>query len=66
MNRRALLPASREEEYFKHFSRYAYLEWLGMDEQLLWRVDVSLKDTLTAIAETCSCAYGWKGEYLLV
>lgn len=66
MNHRAFLPASREEEYFKHLSRYAYLEWLGMDEQLQQRVNVSLKDTLTAIAETCSCAYGWKGEYLLV
>lgn len=65
MNHRAFLPASREEEYFKHLSRYAYL-WLGMDEQLQQRVNVSLKDTLTAIAETCSCAYGWKGEYLLV
>lgn len=64
-NHRAFLPASRE--YFSHFCWYAYLEWLGMDEQLQYRVDVSLKDALTvhtAIAATCVSAF-WTGRLIL-
>lgn len=51
---------------FSHFSRYAYPQWLGMDEQLRKRVNVSLKDTLTghtAIAEMCPSAY-WTERFM--
>lgn len=56
MNYQASPPASRREEYFFcHFSKWAYLEWFWMDEQP--RADVSPEATGIQLSQTFCFRY---------